>query len=144
SCSREGSRRAPDPRRADVRDALERGRPLIDITTTGRRSGEPRRLEIVFHRIGGRVYISGAPVADRTRAWLLNLAADPHFTFHLKGRVTADLPATARIITGEAERRALFVEIVKTWTNQDVETMTLYAPLIEVTFEGEGACSGRG
>ena len=31
----------------DVRDALTRGRPLIDITTTGRRSGEPRRLEIV-------------------------------------------------------------------------------------------------
>jgi hypothetical protein len=31
------------------------------------------------------------------------------------------------------------VEIVKTWTNQDVETMTLYAPLIEVTFEGEAA-----
>ena len=50
----------------DVRDALERGRPLIDITTTGRRSGEPRRLEIVFHRIDGRFYISGSPVADRT------------------------------------------------------------------------------
>jgi hypothetical protein len=31
------------------------------------------------------------------------------------------------------------VEIVKTWTNQDVETMILYAPLIEVTFEGEAA-----
>ena len=123
----------------DVRDALERGRPLIDITTTGRRSGEPRRLEIVFHRIDGRFYISGSPVADRTRAWLLNLATDPHFTFHLKSRVTADLPATARIITDEAERRALFVEIVKTWTNQDVETMTLYAPLIEVTFEDEAA-----
>ena len=114
-------------------------RSTIDITTTGRRSGEPRRLEIVFHRIGGRFYISGSPVAERTRAWLLNLAADPHFTFHLKGRVTADLLAIARIITDEAERRALFVEIVKTWTNQDVESMTRYAPLIEVTFEGETA-----
>ena len=109
----------------DVRDALERGRPLIDITTTGRRSGH--------------FYNSGSPVADRPRTWLLNLAADPHLTFHLKGRVTADLPATARIITDEAERRALFIEIVKTWTNQDVETMTLYAPLIEVTFEAEAA-----
>ena len=123
----------------DVRDALERGRPLIDITTIGRHSGEPRRLEIVFHRIDGRFYISGSPVADRTRAWLLNLEADPHLTFHLKGRVTADLPATARIITDEAERRALFAEIVKTWTNQDVEVMTQYSPLIEVTFEREAA-----
>ena len=123
----------------DVRDALDRGRPLIDITTTGRRTGKPRRIEIVFHRIDGRFYISGSPVADRTRAWLHNLEADPHFTFHLKGRVTADLPATARIITDEAERRALFAEIVKTWTNQDVETMTRYAPLIEVTLEDEAA-----
>jgi len=123
----------------DVRDALERGRPLIDITTTGRRSGEPRRLEIVFHRIDGRFYISGSPVADRTRAWLLNLATDPHFTFHLKGRVTADLPATARIITDEAERRAIFAEIVKVWTNQDIDTMTRYAPLIEVTLHDVAA-----
>ena len=119
----------------DVRDALERGRPLIDITTTGRRTGEPRRIEIVFHRIDGRFYISGSPVADRTRAWLHNLEADPHFTFHLKGRVSADLPATARIITDEAERRAIFAEIVKVWTNQDIETMTRYAPLIEVTLD---------
>ena len=118
----------------DVRDALERGRPLIDITTTGRRSGEPRRLEIVFHRIGGRFYISGSPVADRTRAWLLNLAADPHFTFHLKGRVTADLPATARIITDEAERRAIFGWVVAhAWHQQDVDLMTRESPLIEVT-----------
>jgi len=123
----------------DVRDALARGRPLIDITTTGRRSGEPRRIEIVFHRIAGRYYISGSPVADRTRAWLRNLEADPHFTFHLKGRVTADLPATARIITDGAERRVIFAEIVKTWTNQDVETMTRYAPLIEVTLDGLAA-----
>ena len=123
----------------DVRDALDRGRPLIDITTTGRQTGKPRRIEIVFHRIDGRYYISGSPVVERTRAWLRNLEADPHFTFHLKGRATADLPATARIITDEAERRALFTEIVKTWTNQEVETMTLYAPLIEVTFEGEAA-----
>ena len=64
---------------------------------------------------------------------------DPHLTFHLKGRVTADLAATARVITDDAERRALFAEIVKTWTNQDVETMTRYAPLIEVTFEDEAA-----
>jgi deazaflavin-dependent oxidoreductase (nitroreductase family) len=123
----------------DIRDALERGRPLIDITTTGRQTGKPRRIEIVFHRIGGHIYISGMPVAERTRAWLLNLAAEPRFTFHLKGRVTADLPATARVITDEAERRAIFAEIVKVWTNQDIETMTRYAPLVEDTLDGLAA-----
>ena len=124
---------------AEVRDALERGRPLIDITTTGRRTGTPRRIEIVYHRIDGRIYISGSPVAERKRAWLLNLEAQSRFTFHLKGRVAADLPATARIIVDDAERRALFAEIVKVWTNQDIETMTLYAPLIEVTLDDEAA-----
>ena len=122
----------------EVRVALERGR-RIDITTTGRRTGRPRRIEIVFHNIGGHIYISGSPVPDRTRAWLRNLAAEPRFTFHLKGRVSADLPATARIITDEAERRAIFTEIVKVWTNQDVETMVRHSPLVEVTLEGLAA-----
>jgi deazaflavin-dependent oxidoreductase (nitroreductase family) len=123
----------------EVRDALERGRPLIDMTTTGRHTGSPRRIEIVYHRIDGRIYISGSPVAERTRSWLLNLEADLRLTFHLKGRVAADLPATARIITDDTERRALFAEIVKVWTNQDIETMTRYAPLIEVTLDDEAA-----
>ena len=55
----------------------------IDITTTGRRTGQPRRLEIVYHVFEGRIYISGSPVEDRTRAWLLTLEADPHMTVHL-------------------------------------------------------------
>ena len=123
----------------EVRDALERGRPLIDMTTTGRRTGTPRRIEIVYHRIGGRIYISGSPVAERKRAWLLNLEAEPRFTFHLKGRVAADLPATARIIAEDTERRTVFAEIVKVWDNQDIETMTRYSPLIEVTLDDEAA-----
>src|SRR2546425_7789432 len=86
-----------------IEAALERGH-TIDITTTGRRSGKPRRLEIVFHNIGGRIYISGTPY-PRKRRWLLNLEADPHFIFYLKGRTSADLPATARVIDDEAERR---------------------------------------
>jgi deazaflavin-dependent oxidoreductase (nitroreductase family) len=121
-----------------VRGALAHGR-LIEITTTGRRSGKPRRIDITFHNIGGHIYISGLPFAGRTRAWLRNLAAEPRFTFHLKGRVAADLPATARVITDEAERRAVFSEIVKVWPRQDIETMTRYAPLVEVTVEGLAA-----
>jgi deazaflavin-dependent oxidoreductase (nitroreductase family) len=117
-----------------VRRALSRGH-VIDITTTGRRSGQRRRIEIVFHNFGGRLYITGMPRADRTRAWLLNLEADPHFTFHLKGTPAVDLPATARIITDENERRAVLSDVVKVWKNQDLDTMIRYSPLIEVTFE---------
>src|SRR5207248_2207286 len=56
-----------------IRRALQR-RNIIDITTTGRRTGEPRRLEIVFHSFDGRVYISGMP-SPRKRAWIANLEA---------------------------------------------------------------------
>ena len=36
----------------------------IDITTTGRRSGKPRRIEIVFYRLGEDVYLSGIPAPN--------------------------------------------------------------------------------
>ena len=117
-----------------IRRSLSRGH-LIDITTTGRKSHEPRRIEIVFHNIDGRLIISGSPVAARKRAWLSNLEADPHITFHLKGGpARADLPATARVITDDAERRAIAEWIVaNAWQNQDVDRMTAWSPMIEVT-----------
>lgn len=109
---------------------------VIDISTTGRRSGQPRRIEIVYHAIGGRIYISGQPRADRKRAWLANLEADPHFTFHLKRGVTADLPATARVITAEAERRAILEHVARAWNRTDLDNMVAHSPLIEVTIDG--------
>ena len=108
---------------------------VIDITTTGRRSGAPRRIEIVFHVIDGRIFISGMPMADRKRSWLINLEADPKFTFHLKHGAKADLPATARVITDEAERRAILPQIARAWNRTDVDTMVAHSPLIEVTIE---------
>jgi deazaflavin-dependent oxidoreductase (nitroreductase family) len=106
---------------------------IIDITTTGRRSGEPRRIEIAYHAIGGRIYISGQPRADRKRAWLFNLEANPKFTFHIKGAVTADLPATARVITDETERRAVLEHVARAWKRTDLEEMVAHSPLVEVT-----------
>jgi deazaflavin-dependent oxidoreductase (nitroreductase family) len=121
----------------EIDAALERGH-TIDITTTGRKSGEPRRLEIVFHNIDGRIYISGTPFA-RKRRWLLNLEANPHFTFHLKGKTRADLPATARVIDDEAERRAILPHIARAWGRDDLDRMVRYSPLIEVTFDSPNA-----
>ena len=118
-----------------IRRALSQGG-VIDITTTGRRSGEPRRIEIVYHVIGGCIYISGQPNPNRQRSWLANLEANPEFTFHLKRGVSADLPATARIITEEGERRATQAHVARAWNRTDVETMVAASPLIEVTIEG--------
>jgi len=113
--------------------ALERGH-TIDITTTGRRSGKPRRIEIVFHNIEGRIYISGIPRPQK-RDWLLNLEADPHFTFHLKGRINSDLAATARVIDDETERRRILPHVARAWKRNDLDAMVRYSPLIEVNLD---------
>ncbi len=115
-----------------IRRALTRGH-RIDITTTGRTTGLPRRIEIYFENIDGRVFISGMPRSDRRRHWLRNLEADPRMTFHLKGPVTADLPATARVVTDEAERRAILARFATTW-RIPLESMVAWSPLIEVVF----------
>ena len=74
-----------------IRRALDQGH-RIDITTIGRRTGAPRRIELVFHNLDGRIVISGMPFAGRTRAWIYNLEADPRITIHLKGPLAhADL-----------------------------------------------------
>ena len=116
-------------------DAALQGMHTVDITTTGRKSGEPRTLEIVFHNIDGRIYISGQPY-PRRRSWLANLDANPHMTFHLKGKVRADLPATARVIDDEAERREILPHVARNWGRKDLETMVKQSPLIEVTLDG--------
>jgi deazaflavin-dependent oxidoreductase (nitroreductase family) len=115
-----------------VRDALSRPMTVVDISTTGRKSGQERRIEIVMHNIGGRLYISGQPSRSR-RSWLANLDANPKFTLHLKRGARADLAATAREITDPAERRQVLDEVAKHWNRRDVDTMVQYSPLIEVT-----------
>lgn len=117
-----------------IRSALKHGH-TIDITTTGRRSGEPRRIEMMFHSFDGHLYISGMPNPDHTRAWLQNMRANPAFTFHLKQLVQADLPASAREITEDPERREVMTRVAKVW-RRDAEPMMTQSPLVEVTIEG--------
>lgn len=116
-----------------IKDALSRSQ-TIDITTTGRRSGTKRRIEITSHSIGGRTYISGMP-SPRRRNWLANLYANPSFTFHLKARVRADLPATARIIEDPVERRELLEHVARAWKRNDLDRMVEQSPLIEVLLD---------
>jgi deazaflavin-dependent oxidoreductase (nitroreductase family) len=121
--------------------ALDQGH-TIDITTTGRKSGEPRRIEIVFFNFGGRLYISGMPSAERTRAWLHNMRATPEFTFHLKQGVHADLPAIATEVIEPIHRREVIEQVAKAW-RRDPDVMFTDSPLVEVTIEGYGAAAAR-
>ncbi|WP_067499560.1 nitroreductase family deazaflavin-dependent oxidoreductase [Actinoplanes sp. TFC3] len=111
---------------------------VIDITTTGRRTGEPRRIEIWFHRLDGRYYITGSP--GRPRDWYANLVAHPGFTFHLKESATADLAATARPVTEQAEREKVFaglLALLSEFTSRPGHEPGVWvatSPLVEVTF----------
>ncbi len=105
---------------------------VIDITTIGRKSGEPRRIEIWFHNLDGRLYITGTP--GRPRDWYANLLAHPDFTFHLKASTQADLPARAVPITEEAARREVLTAILQKLgrAEEDVETWVAGSPLVAV------------
>jgi deazaflavin-dependent oxidoreductase (nitroreductase family) len=116
-----------------IRAALARGG-IIDLTTTGRKSREPRRIEIVFHAIDGRIVISGRPRREK-RAWLANVEADSRVTIHLKQHVVADLSGVARVITDEKERRELLAHVARAWGRDDLEVMVRYSPLIEVVLD---------
>jgi hypothetical protein len=115
-----------------VQRALENDR-TIDITTTGRNSGEPRRIEIWRYRYDGRTFLSGSP---GTRDWYANLVEEPKFTFHLKGSAQADLPAIARPITDEEERREVIAGILEDLGrgSGNLEEWVESSPLVEVEF----------
>jgi deazaflavin-dependent oxidoreductase (nitroreductase family) len=112
-----------------VKHALERDR-TIDITTRGRKTGQPRRTEIWFHNIEGQLYITGTP---GSRDWYANLLAHPEFTFHLKQSVRADLPAKASPILDQARRRAIIAAIhQKLGGQRDLELWVEGSPLVAV------------
>ena len=111
----------------------------VDITTTGRRSGEPRRIEIWSHYFDGKVILTGSP---GRRSWYANLVANPEFTYHLKERMHADVPATARPITGEDERRTVLTRLKALSPYRQGQPMDVVEDwvqgscLVEVTLKG--------
>jgi hypothetical protein len=114
---------------ARVQRALETGR-TIDITTTGRMTGRPRRIEIWFHNLDGRLYITGLP---GTRGWYANLQAHPEFTFHLKEGVRADLRARATPIVEPVRRRAILAPLLERLGHTaELDTWVRESPLVEV------------
>jgi deazaflavin-dependent oxidoreductase (nitroreductase family) len=116
-----------------VQQALRQDR-VIDITTSGRKTGLPRRKEIWFHNVDDRLYITGTP--GRPRDWLANLQAQPEFTFHLKESVQADLPARAVPIVDRAARREVLAAILgKLGRSDDLESWVASSPLVEVVLD---------
>jgi deazaflavin-dependent oxidoreductase (nitroreductase family) len=115
-----------------VRDELADD-PTVDITTTGRRSGSPRRVEIWMLDVDGQYFITGTP---GPRDWLANLRADPNLLVHLKRRAHVDLPARGVPVTDPATRRRVLEHLSARWYRgqSPLDELVATAPMVEVTF----------
>ena len=119
-----------------IQQGLEQDR-TIDITTKGRKSGQDRRVEIWFHNLDGKYYITGTP---GTRDWYANMVANPEMTFHLKQTVQADISARARAITEDDERRQVFLGVFeKLEGDRDLDDWMANSPLVEVELDTDNA-----
>ena len=107
---------------------------IIDITTVGRKTGQPRRIEIGLVALKDSFFLSGRP--GRPRSWYANLRAHPDFTVHLKRSLQRDLPTRATPITDPAERRAIFTAMVQEAQREDVniEERLAGSPLVRLEF----------
>ena len=120
----------------NIKQALGKGL-TCDITTTGRTSGKPRRIEIWYFVLDGQVYITGTP---GPRDWLANLLAQPRMIFHVKEGAQADLPAHATPIADPAERRRILRAVMhsNSWfsaQSYDLDAWVAGSPLVQVVFE---------
>ncbi len=127
----------------EIKQALQKDR-LIDIVTTGAKTGSRRRTEIWFTNVSGRIIICGTPGGDggkgpaKRRDWLANLRANPEFLFCFKESITTQIPARAVIITDPEDRRLLMSAPETKWYRDQVdsvEDLVENSPIVEVFFE---------
>jgi F420H(2)-dependent quinone reductase len=86
------------------------GAPVLLLTTTGRRSGEPRPVTLTCFEDGGRfVVVASNAGEDRHPAWWLNLKEHPDATVLIGGTTTRMRAAEA---VGE-ERKRLWTEVTR-------------------------------
>ncbi|HEX2756398.1 MAG TPA: nitroreductase/quinone reductase family protein [Candidatus Limnocylindrales bacterium] len=79
------------------------GQPLMILTTTGAKSGEPRQAIVTYHADGDRWAIAGSKGGAPTHpAWFHNLEAHPTATIEVANET---VPVRALIADGEERER---------------------------------------
>ena len=113
----------------EARVALDRQQ-TVEITTIGRRTGQPRRIETWRYRAEDRYWLTGSP---GSRDWYANLLAHPEFVLHLKDR---DLRVRGRVVTHQGDRERLFGAIVPglSWAGS-LESWIEGSPLVEIELD---------
>ena len=98
------------------------GIPVALLTTTGRKSGQPRVSPLYFHRDGATVVVAASKGgSDKNPMWYLNIKANPKVQVQIKKGV---LDLTARDATDE-ERAKYWPRLVEMYpTYNDYQSWT--------------------
>ena len=114
-----------------IGSALRRGVPVLLLTTTGRKSGEPRTTPLLFMEDGGRyVVVASQGGLPKHPLWYTNLRADPKVRVQVGPRT---MPMRAREASPE-ERAALWPRLValyadfatyQAWTERTIPVVLL-------------------
>jgi len=73
--------------------------PMLALTTTGARSGQPRVVQLAYHRDGDDLLVVASAMGqERHPAWRYNLDAHPDVRVLVRGE---EYPATATVLTPE-------------------------------------------
>jgi deazaflavin-dependent oxidoreductase (nitroreductase family) len=111
---------------------LWNGVPTLLLTTTGRRTGQPRTTPLIFGRDGDDyLVVASMGGAPRHPAWYLNLADRPDVVIQVHAE---HLPVTARTAAAD-EKPRLWRTMTELWPNYDVyQTRTeRVIPLVVLT-----------
>ena len=100
----------------------------IDLTTIGRRTGVPSRIEIWWFHVDDRFIITGTP---GKRDWLANVLENPAVVVHT---FSGDFPGRAELVTDDQFRRRVFTDPDIGWyrTQAELDQLVATAPMIEV------------
>jgi len=92
------------------------GTTVLILTTTGRRSGEPRTTPLIYQPYGeDYLVVASKGGADEPPAWYLNLEAQPDVEVQIKGDRFA---ARARTATAD-EKPDMWQRMAATWPAYD-------------------------
>lgn len=114
--------------------ARARRKPVVLLTTTGRRTGRRHTVPLPFYPDGDRiVVIASNSGSDRHPAWYLNLAEHPEVEVQVGPRVS---PAKAATMTGD-DRRRLWARLdaEAPWYAEYQEQTSREIPLVAITPE---------
>jgi deazaflavin-dependent oxidoreductase (nitroreductase family) len=116
-----------------VTSGYHEGKPLLVMTSTGARSGQPRRSILTFTRDGDDYVVAGtAGGAPTAPAWVSNVAAHPEVAVEAEGRTWT---GRARVVEDGPERDRLWAQHVERlpWFAEYPEKAGRIIPMVRIT-----------